>query len=680
MKKIITYIILSILLILSSVSHGFNLEISGKITNVDTEQPIVNHVVEITIDTLYQGFPIYYNIVYTDINGNYSDTIIIPDSLSGNVAIYVDSCSYATYVTNYFSASDSIITNDFQLCDYNSGNTCDAYYTFYPEVENYTIQFIDQSFGNFDTYTWDFGDGTTSNESNPIHTFPYNGSFLTKLTIEGDSCNSDYETYVYIQNDTVINCEALYYYQYTQDPMTVEFTDMSYSVETISSWHWDFGDGNTSQSSNPQHIFEFPGTYYVSLDIVTNDSCTSSYVEPIWIFQDSSTCEAVFSFELDTLNNIPNTFIFNDYSEGEIEFWYWDFGDGTFSEEQNPIHNYENLGDYQVCLTVTSFQSGNTCTSTHCNTLTTLDYYNFGGQAFFGDYPINIDSTDDENQAIVYLYRKISNSWHYMDYCEFWKYGYYWFTQKPVGDYLLLAELTEESDAYSYYAPSYFPSAQTWKNAGTFTLINDQQFAINIEFNELSQYKHGTGTISGKITKGLSCDTLGLETSYIIVQLLSTSNEIKAVTYSDELGYYYFSGLGNDNYQLHAEYPGKYSENYLVTINNETPYPVIDLEIHCSHILGIDETINNNTFIVSNVLPNPAKNRFNLIVESTSRKDISIKILNSQGIEVLSKNEIISEGKNDITTHINNIPQGYYLVIIQDQSSGKQQIKKLIIN
>ena len=210
----------------------------------------------------------------------------------------------------------------------------------------------------------------------------------------------------------------------------------------------------------------------------------------------------------------------------------------------NPVHNYNEGGEYDVCLTVTSLSSGIMCTSTYCSKITTIEYFSFGGQAFIGDYPINIDSSENDNIGIAYLYRKINNSWEYMDQREFWEYGYYWFANKPVGQYLIQTELTENSVDNSNYAPAYYEDAISWKNANVFNLTNDQQFAINISFRELMDSPSGIGSISGIVVGSISCNQIqNIFTDHVLVQLFNSNMELIDYTYSDISGDFQFNGL-----------------------------------------------------------------------------------------------------------------------------------------
>ena len=63
-------------------------------------------------------------------------------------------------------------------------------------------------------------------------------------------------------------------------------------------------------------------------------------------------CQAQFSVVTDSLTSYPFYYHFKDLSTGSINAWYWDFGDGSFSTEQNPTHQFEEPGNYKVCLTI----------------------------------------------------------------------------------------------------------------------------------------------------------------------------------------------------------------------------------------------------------------------------------------------------------------------------------------
>lgn len=138
-----------------------------------------------------------------------------------------------------------------------------------------------------------------------------------------------------------INCDlptADFEYETSGD--TANFAGISPGA---TSWYWDFGDGYFSDLSNPFHIYDQPGEYQVCL--VTSNDCGSDIVcKMVEICQTT----AAFTYEVADLD-----VFFQDESLFADEY-YWDFGDGYFSDLSNPWHAYEETGDYLVCLITSS--------------------------------------------------------------------------------------------------------------------------------------------------------------------------------------------------------------------------------------------------------------------------------------------------------------------------------------
>lgn len=143
-------------------------------------------------------------------------------------------------------------------------------------------------------------------------------------------------------------------FHFSVDGKTVTFSDQSTSNGTITSWAWNFGDGTTSTEQNPSHIYANQGTYTVCLNITDDHGCTSHVCHQVVIHHPpAGVCHAAFVFHQTDLNQPNFSFTDKSTSDGTIGFWSWDFGDGTTSSEQNPIHTYANPGTYTVCLTIT---------------------------------------------------------------------------------------------------------------------------------------------------------------------------------------------------------------------------------------------------------------------------------------------------------------------------------------
>jgi len=140
-----------------------------------------------------------------------------------------------------------------------------------------------------------------------------------------------------------------------QAPLIVRFMDASSGSPT--SWLWNFGDGETSTEQNPVHEYKNSGIYTVALT-VRNQYGTGQKVEKDYI-KAGTAPEAQFAV-VPTEGEAPLVVQFTDLSKGIPTTFSWDFGDGTGSIVQNPIHTYSREGEYTVSLTVSNQFGSNT--------------------------------------------------------------------------------------------------------------------------------------------------------------------------------------------------------------------------------------------------------------------------------------------------------------------------------
>ena len=207
---------------------------------------------------------------------------------------------------------------------------------------------------NANSYLWDFGDGSTSDEFSPLHTYSDTGTYLVSLIADPGSLCSDsvmHEVSVLI---TEIQADFVFGQPDCSDTTaTLQFTELSVSDLEIIQWDWDFGDSSTSNEQHPLHQFPATGTYDVVLMVTDATGCSD------FIYQQVDVSQSVFEADFSVVENC-DPFLFGtsffDASGGETlpVDWQWDFGDSSTSTAQDPIHIYAAEGIYNVTLVVTN--------------------------------------------------------------------------------------------------------------------------------------------------------------------------------------------------------------------------------------------------------------------------------------------------------------------------------------
>lgn len=229
--------------------------------------------------------------------------------------------------------------------------TCVSPTANYTQTTNYlTATFTNSSTGLPTSYSWTFGDGSTSTLQNPTHSYATSGTYNACLTAT-NVCGTN----TYCQN-VVINCPVpVLNWSNTTSGLSATFTDLTTNSPT--NWLWNFGDGTTSTMQNPTHVYSAPGTYNVCL-FSGNPCGNSSFCQSVTIICPQTT--STFTSAITNYN-----VVFTDQSPNLPFTWAWTFGDGGTSNQQNPNHTYTANGNYNVCLTV-----ANSCgSSTSCDTL-----------------------------------------------------------------------------------------------------------------------------------------------------------------------------------------------------------------------------------------------------------------------------------------------------------------------
>jgi PKD repeat protein len=119
------------------------------------------------------------------------------------------------------------------------------------------VRFTDLSSGIPTSWIWNFGDGTSATDQNPVHTYSSPGVYSVALTV-GNAYGTNTRTINdYISVGTIPQANFVGTPREGAAPLTVQFNDLSSG--SPDRWAWDFGDGEQSTMRNPSHVYLTPG-------------------------------------------------------------------------------------------------------------------------------------------------------------------------------------------------------------------------------------------------------------------------------------------------------------------------------------------------------------------------------------------------------------------------------------
>lgn len=206
----------------------------------------------------------------------------------------------------------------------------------------HTIQVTDFSVGAT-SISYDFGDGNTSANRNPSHTFNTPGTYIVRQFI-ANNCTQDTSQLTV----TVLPPPAVSFTKVPSTQCKGQGIQFQSQATNIAGFRWDFGNGDTSVLNNPVYSYPNSGTYTVRLFVVSAiNGCTNQ-------FQDTITIHAppVPVLTADSTQGCPPHRVnFSDGSAGSV-FVTWKFGDGNGSSVINPTHTYTTTGVYTARMIV----------------------------------------------------------------------------------------------------------------------------------------------------------------------------------------------------------------------------------------------------------------------------------------------------------------------------------------
>ena len=215
------------------------------------------------------------------------------------------------------------------------------------------IRFINRSSSNAATYFWDFGDGTTSTDTFPVHSYAQERNYTIKLTVtDGSGCSNTMTKTDFVKIKNIhVNFTASPTFKTCPDLIS-NFQLQNPSNYQLSSIQWDFGNGNTSNDNNPrpQGVYTRSDSFDVKLIVVDTNNCVDTVYKPNYIIVAGPSGE--FSFMPD-FGCAPFNVTFNAQFKNTTTT-IWDFGNGDTRQDRTlatqTTYTYRREGEFTPTL------------------------------------------------------------------------------------------------------------------------------------------------------------------------------------------------------------------------------------------------------------------------------------------------------------------------------------------
>lgn len=234
-----------------------------------------------------------------------------------------------------------------------------------PTCETKQVTFTDSSsvpaaVGPIRVWTWDFDDGTPILVRNTntafTHVFAAAGVYRVKLYVTtAGGCNS-----IVKEKIVTVNPQPFVNFSFTDTACLpnarIQFRNLSTiadGTQALFRYSWTFGDpasgiNNSSVAFEPAHIYTGTGPYPVKLTVTSNNGCVHDTTRLVNTIHPQPDADFRFSKPSVCIGDVVRLIDNSNPADGSLYQWYWDFGDNTQSNLQNPEHTYADTGDYDI--------------------------------------------------------------------------------------------------------------------------------------------------------------------------------------------------------------------------------------------------------------------------------------------------------------------------------------------
>lgn len=201
--------------------------------------------------------------------------------------------------------------------------------------------------GHVNTYEWEFGDGNTSSNSSPTHQYASPNTYEIVLkSISSNGCSSEHKSSITIKMKPAADfiaatvCEG--------QPTLFDNNSRTDDNEPLT-YKWMFGNGDSSTATRPSVVYAADGSYNATLTALHPNGCADTKTVSVTVNN-----VPVVNINSTTANTGDGGYSFATNTTGTGYTYYWQFGDGSTSADQNPKYRYPIDGRYIVHLTVTT--------------------------------------------------------------------------------------------------------------------------------------------------------------------------------------------------------------------------------------------------------------------------------------------------------------------------------------
>lgn len=538
---------------------------------------------------------------------------------------------------------------------------------------------------------WSFGDGGTSSQYSPVHTYPAPGMYqVTLVSTWADSltffCRDSAIHWVTVSGGS-LPCDSLHAsFSTSISGQSVSFSNTSGSFGNmyISNSAWYFGDGSSTANNNsPSHYYAAPGTYTVTLvtswtDSFTMTHCQDTFIHPVTVFAPGNICDTLHANFNSSVSGYNVSFSNTSTALPGVPLssTYWSFGDGATSTQYSPTHTYTAPGTYQVSLVSTWADS----ITFYCRDSVIHSVIISGnpanneisGNVYFDSlmvtnptdsfkiWLIRHDTAANTLTAVDSVYRSIFSA-------------HYGFHNKPAGQYLVKAAVLGQTTGSFGWIPTYHYSSPYW--GGATPIVHNGGATLHKDILMLTgTVPSGPGFVGGNISSGAGRGTnTGISNVLVLLRNSSTSSVI--ATYTNNDGDYAFNNIPEGTYDVYPE-----AMNYRTTpsaaiiisggssSSGNNNFQQTEDEIIPMKVLGISKLTREDGITV---YPNPVAQT--LFLECKNNRYTQLTVINVLGQVV--KQQTLHTGNNSIDmAHMS--AGAYYLILKGNDDTRSLQISK----